>query len=149
MFFVTKILWYFFQLNLLYFTYSLQKDKTAMFLMYNWFPCHIGAELWEIQRQVDRLSDPSSPAAVGQLLQLRRQVLFLQFDTAVRHLIRWVLGLIYWLLTKQRQVFKESWAERHCVGIISTPWPTHIDNLWNLTGKHNCLEKVSFYHQVI
>ncbi|XP_074517834.1 coiled-coil domain-containing protein 162-like [Sebastes fasciatus] len=48
----------------------------------------IGAELLEIQRQVDRLSDPSSPESVGRLLQLRRQVVLLQFDTAVRHLIR-------------------------------------------------------------
>ncbi|XP_047197601.1 coiled-coil domain-containing protein 162 isoform X2 [Hippoglossus stenolepis] len=48
----------------------------------------IGAELQEIQHQVDRLSDPSSPESVGRLLQLRRQVLLLQFDTAVRHLIR-------------------------------------------------------------
>ncbi|XP_051252376.1 uncharacterized protein si:ch73-242m19.1 isoform X2 [Dicentrarchus labrax] len=48
----------------------------------------IGAELLEIQRQVDSLSDPSSPESVGRLLQLRRQVLLLQFDTAVRHLIR-------------------------------------------------------------
>ncbi|XP_053192243.1 uncharacterized protein si:ch73-242m19.1 [Scomber japonicus] len=48
----------------------------------------IEAELLEIQRQVDRLSDPSSPESVGRLLQLRRQVVFLQFDAAVRHLIR-------------------------------------------------------------
>nr|XP_046268697.1 uncharacterized protein si:ch73-242m19.1 isoform X2 [Scatophagus argus] len=48
----------------------------------------IGAELLEIQRQVDRLSEPSSPESVGRLLQLRRQVVLLQFDTAVRHLIR-------------------------------------------------------------
>ncbi|XP_070834690.1 uncharacterized protein [Chaetodon trifascialis] len=48
----------------------------------------VGAELLEIQRQVDRLSHPSSPECVGRLLQLRRQVLLLQFDTAVRHLIR-------------------------------------------------------------
>eukprot|EP00064_Thunnus_orientalis_P010332 superscaffoldBa00001395_g10358 len=47
-----------------------------------------GAELLEIQRQVDRLSDPSSPESVSRLLQLRRQVVFLQFDAAVRHLIR-------------------------------------------------------------
>lgn len=50
--------------------------------------CYTGAELLEIQRQVDCLSDPSSPESVGRLLQLRRQVLLLQFDTAVRHLIR-------------------------------------------------------------
>ncbi|XP_068195776.1 coiled-coil domain-containing protein 162-like [Antennarius striatus] len=48
----------------------------------------IGAELLEIQRQVDRLSNPTSPESAGRLLQLRRQVLLLQFDTAVRHLIR-------------------------------------------------------------
>ncbi|KAI3367519.1 hypothetical protein L3Q82_026373, partial [Scortum barcoo] len=48
----------------------------------------IGPELQEIQRQISRLSDPSSPESVGRLLQLRRQVLLLQFDTAVRHLIR-------------------------------------------------------------
>ncbi|XP_076013621.1 uncharacterized protein LOC143006168 [Genypterus blacodes] len=48
----------------------------------------IGAELLEIQRQVNGLSDPSSPQCVSRLLQLRRQVLFLQFDAAVRHLIR-------------------------------------------------------------
>ncbi|TDG99230.1 hypothetical protein EPR50_G00207510 [Perca flavescens] len=48
----------------------------------------IGAELLEIQNQVDRLSDPSSPESVGRLLQLRRHVVLLQFDTAVRHLIR-------------------------------------------------------------
>ncbi|XP_039992863.1 coiled-coil domain-containing protein 162-like [Xiphias gladius] len=48
----------------------------------------IGAELLELQRQVDRLSDPSSPESVGRLLQLHRQVVLLQFDTAVRHQIR-------------------------------------------------------------
>ncbi|XP_049452775.1 uncharacterized protein si:ch73-242m19.1 isoform X1 [Epinephelus fuscoguttatus] len=48
----------------------------------------IGAELQEIQRQVDCLSDPSCPESVSRLLQLRRQVLLLQFDAAVRHLIR-------------------------------------------------------------
>lgn len=50
-----------------------------------------GAELLEIQRQVDRLSAPSSPECVGRLLQLRRQVVLLQFDAAVRHLIRSVI----------------------------------------------------------
>ncbi|KAF7666918.1 hypothetical protein LDENG_00087360 [Lucifuga dentata] len=48
----------------------------------------IGAELLEIQRQVDSLSDPSSSRSVARLLQLRRQIVFLQFDAAVRHLIR-------------------------------------------------------------
>ncbi|XP_034531399.1 coiled-coil domain-containing protein 162 [Notolabrus celidotus] len=48
----------------------------------------IGAELQEIQHQVNCLSDPSSPESVCCLLQLRRSVLLLQFDTAVRQLIR-------------------------------------------------------------
>ncbi|XP_072221575.1 coiled-coil domain-containing protein 162 [Leuresthes tenuis] len=48
----------------------------------------IRTELQEIQQQVDSLSDPSSPQSVGRLLQLRRQVVLLQFDTAVRTLIR-------------------------------------------------------------
>uniref|UniRef100_UPI0037E99645 uncharacterized protein n=1 Tax=Semicossyphus pulcher TaxID=241346 RepID=UPI0037E99645 len=48
----------------------------------------IGAELQEIQLQVDRLSDPSSSESVSRLLQLRRSILLLQFDTAVRLLIR-------------------------------------------------------------
>ncbi|XP_036398053.1 coiled-coil domain-containing protein 162 [Megalops cyprinoides] len=48
----------------------------------------IGAELWDIQRQIDSLDDPTSPEAVGRLLRLRREVLFLQFDAAVRQRIR-------------------------------------------------------------
>lgn len=50
-----------------------------------------GAELQELKRQIQLLSDPSSPESVGRLLQLRRQVLLLQFDTAVRHLARSVI----------------------------------------------------------
>lgn len=45
-------------------------------------------ELQELKQQIQLLSDPSSPHCVGRLLQLRRQVLLLQFDTAVRHLGR-------------------------------------------------------------
>ncbi|XP_035285832.1 uncharacterized protein si:ch73-242m19.1 isoform X1 [Anguilla anguilla] len=48
----------------------------------------IGAELSDIQKQIDSLDDPSSTEAVCRLLQLRREVLFLQFDAAVRHQIR-------------------------------------------------------------
>ncbi|KAL0969797.1 hypothetical protein UPYG_G00232430 [Umbra pygmaea] len=47
----------------------------------------IGEELWQLQRQVDSLCDPASPEAVARLLQLRRHVIFLQYDTAVRYLI--------------------------------------------------------------
>ncbi|KAG2468403.1 CC162 protein, partial [Polypterus senegalus] len=48
----------------------------------------IGAELQEIQKQIDALRDPTNPQEVSKLLQLRREVLFLQFDAAVQHLIR-------------------------------------------------------------
>uniref|UniRef100_A0A672NVI8 Uncharacterized protein n=1 Tax=Sinocyclocheilus grahami TaxID=75366 RepID=A0A672NVI8_SINGR len=48
----------------------------------------IGAELWDVQRQIDALCEPRSSEAVGRLLQLHRDVLFLRFDTAVRYMIR-------------------------------------------------------------
>ncbi|XP_060710566.1 coiled-coil domain-containing protein 162-like [Hemiscyllium ocellatum] len=48
----------------------------------------IGSELQEIQAQVDDLSNPRDPASVAKLLILKREVMFLQFDAAVRHLIR-------------------------------------------------------------
>ncbi|KTG43480.1 hypothetical protein cypCar_00011985 [Cyprinus carpio] len=48
----------------------------------------IGAELWDVQRQIDSLCEPRSSEAVARLLQLHRDVLFLRFDTAVRYMIR-------------------------------------------------------------
>ncbi|XP_055490902.1 coiled-coil domain-containing protein 162-like [Leucoraja erinacea] len=48
----------------------------------------IGSELQEIQSQVDKLRNPRDPSAVATFLSLRREVMFLQFDAAVRHLIR-------------------------------------------------------------
>ncbi|XP_033619330.1 LOW QUALITY PROTEIN: uncharacterized protein Ccdc162p [Fukomys damarensis] len=48
----------------------------------------IGAELQELQKMLDSLQDPRDPAQVAQALLLRREVLFLQFDGAVRHLVR-------------------------------------------------------------
>ncbi|KAI4884589.1 hypothetical protein NFI96_034543 [Prochilodus magdalenae] len=48
----------------------------------------IRAELWDIQQQIDSLNEPDSPEVVGQLLQLRREVLFLRFDMAMRCMIR-------------------------------------------------------------
>ncbi|XP_051725343.1 uncharacterized protein si:ch73-242m19.1 isoform X1 [Ctenopharyngodon idella] len=48
----------------------------------------IGAELWDVQRQIDSLCEPRSSENVGRLLQLHRDVLFLRFDTAVRYMIR-------------------------------------------------------------
>ncbi|XP_067841118.1 uncharacterized protein si:ch73-242m19.1 [Heptranchias perlo] len=48
----------------------------------------IGSELQEIQAQIDNLHNPRDPATVAKLLVLKRDVIFLQFDAAVRHLIR-------------------------------------------------------------
>ena len=47
--------------------------------------CAVGSELREIQKHVDALSEPTDPNMVQELLWLRRDVLFLEFDTAVRH----------------------------------------------------------------
>ncbi|XP_023578090.1 uncharacterized protein Ccdc162p [Octodon degus] len=48
----------------------------------------IGFELQELQKMLDSLEEPQDPAHVAQALLLRREVLFLQFDGAVRHLMR-------------------------------------------------------------
>ncbi|XP_058590881.1 uncharacterized protein LOC131514658 isoform X3 [Neofelis nebulosa] len=48
----------------------------------------IGSELQELQKMIDSLQSPQDPAHVSQALLLRREVIFLQFDAAVRHLIR-------------------------------------------------------------
>ncbi|XP_043119422.1 uncharacterized protein si:ch73-242m19.1 isoform X2 [Puntigrus tetrazona] len=48
----------------------------------------IGAELFDVQRQIDSLCEPRSSEAVAGLLQLHRDVLFLRFDTAVSYMIR-------------------------------------------------------------
>ena len=44
-----------------------------------------GAELREIQKQIDSLIHPTSPRMVADFMALRRDVMFLEFDTAVRH----------------------------------------------------------------
>ncbi|XP_075058991.1 uncharacterized protein LOC142144265 [Mixophyes fleayi] len=48
----------------------------------------IGAELRDIQKSIDGLHNPHDPKEVALLLQLQREVMILQFDAAVRHLIR-------------------------------------------------------------
>ncbi|XP_004422253.2 PREDICTED: coiled-coil domain-containing protein 162-like [Ceratotherium simum simum] len=48
----------------------------------------IGSELQELQKMIDSLQSPQDPTQVSQALLLRREVMFLQFDAAVRHLIR-------------------------------------------------------------
>lgn len=45
-----------------------------------------GADLRELQKQIENLPmNTTSPQIVGQFLSLRRDVMFLEFDTAVRH----------------------------------------------------------------
>lgn len=46
-----------------------------------------GTVLRELQRQIDNLSDPSSPEMVAELLQRRREIMFLQFDVCMRHIL--------------------------------------------------------------
>jgi hypothetical protein len=48
----------------------------------------LGSELHELQKMLDGLQSPQDPTQVVQVLLLRREVMFLQFDAAVRHLIR-------------------------------------------------------------
>ncbi|KAH9494550.1 hypothetical protein Btru_042420 [Bulinus truncatus] len=45
----------------------------------------IGSELREIQKQIEHLPDPSCPEDVLELLILKRDVMFLELDTAVRN----------------------------------------------------------------
>ena len=52
-----------------------------------WFAV-AGTELTEVQKQIDNLPVKTDPQSVGQLLALRRDVLFLEFDVAVRHSVR-------------------------------------------------------------
>ena len=47
-----------------------------------------GSELHELQLLIDHLDISSDPAQVCQLLMLRRDVMFLEYDTAVRHAMR-------------------------------------------------------------
>lgn len=46
---------------------------------------NLGSELREIQKQIQNLPDPTDPQSVVDLLTLRRDVMFLEFDTAVRN----------------------------------------------------------------
>ncbi|CAM4545860.1 unnamed protein product [Caretta caretta] len=48
----------------------------------------IGTELQELQKMIDSLQNPLDPNKVAQLLIIQREVMLLQFDAAVRHLLR-------------------------------------------------------------
>ncbi|CAO2627889.1 Coiled-coil domain-containing protein 162 [Lemmus lemmus] len=53
----------------------------------------IGSELQELQKMIDNLQSPQDPAQVAQALLLRREVTWLQFDAAMRHLLRTFLAV--------------------------------------------------------
>ena len=44
-----------------------------------------GAELREIQKQIENLPHPTDPRTIADFLYMRRDVMFLEFDKAVRH----------------------------------------------------------------
>uniref|UniRef100_A0A8C4WHW8 Coiled-coil domain-containing protein 162 n=1 Tax=Gopherus evgoodei TaxID=1825980 RepID=A0A8C4WHW8_9SAUR len=48
----------------------------------------IGTELQELQKMIDSLQNPLDPNKVAQLLIIQREVMFLQFDATVRHVLR-------------------------------------------------------------
>uniref|UniRef100_A0A8C0IC00 CC162 protein n=1 Tax=Bubo bubo TaxID=30461 RepID=A0A8C0IC00_BUBBB len=48
----------------------------------------IGTELQDIQKMIDSLQNPQDPSEVAQLLAIHREVIFLQFDAAIRHRLR-------------------------------------------------------------
>ncbi|POI34317.1 hypothetical protein CIB84_001934, partial [Bambusicola thoracicus] len=48
----------------------------------------IGTELQEIQRMIDSLQNPQDPSEVAQLLAAHRDIMFLQFDAAIRYRLR-------------------------------------------------------------
>lgn len=50
--------------------------------------CFLGNELQELQKMIDSLQSPQDPSQVAQALLLRREVTLLQFDAAMRHLLR-------------------------------------------------------------
>ncbi|XP_075800920.1 uncharacterized protein LOC142833419 [Microtus pennsylvanicus] len=52
----------------------------------------VGSELQELQKMIDSLQSPQDPAQVAQALLLRREVTWLQFDAAMRHLLRTFLA---------------------------------------------------------
>ncbi|XP_052607475.1 LOW QUALITY PROTEIN: uncharacterized protein LOC128118689 [Peromyscus californicus insignis] len=52
----------------------------------------IGSELQELQKMIDSLQRPQDPSQVAQALLLRREVTWLQFDAAMRHLLRTFLA---------------------------------------------------------
>ena len=48
----------------------------------------IGTEISEIQKQIDALDDPNDPLKVANLLQLKRDTMMLEFETAIRYPVR-------------------------------------------------------------
>ncbi|XP_075197602.1 coiled-coil domain-containing protein 162-like [Anomaloglossus baeobatrachus] len=73
----------------------------------------IGAELQDLQKLIDGLHSPNDPKEVAALLLLRREVMILQFDAAVRYLIREAL-----LSTGDISAFKTT-TDNMCHGLTA------------------------------
>jgi hypothetical protein len=56
-----------------------------LFLVHKFSTTLLGAELREIQKQIDNLPHSTDPHQVSEFMALRRDVMFLELDTAVRH----------------------------------------------------------------
>ncbi|XP_056422256.1 uncharacterized protein LOC130362185 isoform X2 [Hyla sarda] len=87
----------------------------------------IGAELRDVQKLIDGLQNPQDPKEVAALLLLRREVMILQFEKAVRYLIREAL-----LSSGNISAFR-----------------TTTDNMYHgLTGLSNTVVKTAFSSQL-
>ncbi|KAF6114522.1 hypothetical protein HJG60_010503 [Phyllostomus discolor] len=64
------------------------QNWTDMHLTPNFTSCKLVSELPGLQKMIDSPQSPQDPTQVSQALLLRREVMFLQFDASVRHLIR-------------------------------------------------------------
>ena len=63
-----------------------EQSMVVVYCIYHCQYCVVsGTELCEIQKQIDHLPVKTDAPSVCQLLALRRDVLFLEFDVAVRH----------------------------------------------------------------
>ena len=86
-----------------------------------------GAELREIQKQIDNLPHSTEPRSVAEFMTLRRDVMFLEFDTAVRHCMADTF-----LSTGNIQAYKVGSARVTCgvhVIVLVIVWPTHSSQL--------------------
>ena len=80
-----------------------------------------GAELREIQKQIDSLPNSTDPGAVAEFMSLRRDVMFLEFDTAVRHCMADTF-----LSTGNIQAYKVGWVNFETQLNTSNPYSSFM-----------------------